>query len=76
MGFLCVALAVLELSVDQAGLKFRDQSSSLCLRSAGIKGVHQYTWLQVLTPMNYIPHLEVTQTQKSTITTKNWSYDF
>jgi hypothetical protein len=27
-GFLCIALAVLELTVDQAGLEFRDQPSS------------------------------------------------
>jgi hypothetical protein len=36
--FLCVALAILELTVDQAGLKLRDPSASASL-GAGIKGV-------------------------------------
>jgi hypothetical protein len=35
--FLCVALAVLELTIDQAGLELR--SSCLCLLSARIKGM-------------------------------------
>ena len=34
-GFLCIALAVLELTLDQAGL---------CLPSAGIKGVRNHAW--------------------------------
>jgi hypothetical protein len=40
-GFLCIALAVLELthSVDQAGLELRNPAC-LCLPSAGTKGVH------------------------------------
>lgn len=29
-GFLCVLLAVLELSVDQAGFKFQDPLTGLC----------------------------------------------
>jgi hypothetical protein len=35
--FLCVALAVPEFTLDQAGLELR--STCLCLPSAGIKGV-------------------------------------
>ena len=42
-GFLCVALAVLELTLDQTGLELRDLST-LCLLSAGIKVQHtQFT---------------------------------
>ena len=39
-GFLCVALAVLELTVDQAGLELRNPpASASASQSAGITGV-------------------------------------
>jgi hypothetical protein len=45
-GFLCVALAALELTVDQAGLEPGTQKSAcLCLPSAGIKGVRHHAQL-------------------------------
>lgn len=40
--FSCVSLAVLELSVDQAGLKLSDLPPCDFFLSAGIKGVHHH----------------------------------
>ena len=48
-GFLCVTLAVLELTLDQAGLELRNLPaiSCLCLLSAGIKDITTMSGLKI-----------------------------
>ena len=41
-GFLCVALAVLKLTLCRPGWPLTQKSACLCLPSAGIKGVHHH----------------------------------
>ena len=41
-GILYVALPVMELSIDQAGLELTERSTCLCLPRAGIKGEHYF----------------------------------
>jgi hypothetical protein len=50
-GFLCIALAVLELTF-RPGWPRTQKSACLCLPSAGIKGVRHHSRLQLLFLMN------------------------
>jgi hypothetical protein len=47
-GFLCIALAVLELSLCRPGWPQTQRSACLCLPSAGIKGVLHHARLNFL----------------------------